>query len=150
NETLAHGVGSADRLRSVRAPLSGSEDLMHRSARLALLTIVFGFAPTAIAQAASPGAARAVHQRASRYLAPLIDLDVFQGAVLLARGDRILLEEGFGLANFEHGIPNSPRSVFRIASLSKVATEVALGKLIESGALSLDDPLERFLPSFPR
>jgi len=93
---------------------------------------------------------RPIRGRVDAYLAPVVALDIFQGTILLARGDRILLEQGYGFANVEHSIPNSPRSVFRIASLSKVATDVALGTLVESGKIRLEDPLSRFLPEFPR
>jgi CubicO group peptidase (beta-lactamase class C family) len=84
-----------------------------------------------------------------RYLAPLQEIDSFQGVVLVTHGNKVLLRKGYGLANVELGVPNTPDRVFRIASLSKPFTEVALGTLIDSGKLSLTDPLSRWLPAFP-
>jgi CubicO group peptidase (beta-lactamase class C family) len=84
------------------------------------------------------------------YLAPLIDLDLFQGAVLIARGDRVVLEKGYGFANVELGVRNTSAQVFRIASLSKPFTEVALGRLVEEKRLALSDRISRYVPDFPR
>jgi CubicO group peptidase (beta-lactamase class C family) len=95
------------------------------------------------------GADAALTAAADVMLQPLVDLGVFQGAVLVARGDRVLIEKGYGFANVELGVPNTPERVFRIASLSKPFTEVALGRLIEAGKLDLDTPLARFLPAAP-
>ena len=83
------------------------------------------------------------------YLAPLRKIDAFQGVVLVARGDRVELRKAYGLANVELGVPNTPDRVFRVASLSKPFTEVALGTLVDAGKLALTDPLSKWLPGFP-
>ena len=46
----------------------------------------------------------------------------FMGAVLVARGDDVLLNEGYGLANLEWGIANAPDTKFRIGSITKQFT----------------------------
>src|SRR6185503_8267839 len=97
-----------------------------------------------------PTAARGLAAEVDAYLAPLAAIDVFQGAVLIARGDSIVLAKGYGLANLELGVANTPTRVFRIASLSKAFTQVALGKLVEDGKLALTDPLSRYLPGHPQ
>src|SRR5262249_39685192 len=84
------------------------------------------------------------------YLKPLIGLDVFQGVVLIARGDPVVLARGYGYANVELGVRNTPDHVFRIASLSKPFTQVMLGRLVEQNRLALSDSLSRFLPGFPQ
>jgi CubicO group peptidase (beta-lactamase class C family) len=84
------------------------------------------------------------------YLRPYVDLDLFQGVVLIARGDRIVFQKGYGFANVELEVRNSPAQVFRIASLSKPFTQVALGRLVEEKKLALSDPLSRYIPDFPR
>jgi CubicO group peptidase (beta-lactamase class C family) len=84
------------------------------------------------------------------YLKPYVDLELFQGAVLIARGDSVVLENGYGLANAELGVGNTSAQVFRIASISKPFTNVALGRLVEEKKLALSDPLSRHLPGFPR
>jgi len=90
-----------------------------------------------------------LESRVDAYLAPLRKIDAFQGVVLVTQGDRVLLRKGYGLANVELAVPNTPDRVFRIASLSKPFTEVALGTLVDTGKLSLSDPLSRWLPAFP-
>jgi len=84
------------------------------------------------------------------YLQPYIALDLFQGAVLIAHGDKVLLEKGYGDANVELHVRNTPANVFRIASLTKPFTEVLLGRLVEQEKLALDAPLSRYLPDFPQ
>jgi CubicO group peptidase (beta-lactamase class C family) len=84
------------------------------------------------------------------YLQPYIALDLFQGAVLIAHGDKVLLEKGYGDANVELHVKNTPANVFRIASLTKPFTEVLIGRLVEQEKLALDAPLSRYLPDFPQ
>lgn len=83
------------------------------------------------------------------WLAPLIELDVFSGVVLLMRGDSTIHERAYGLAHVEHGIRVEPGHVFRIASVSKPFTRALIGRYIDEGRLTLDAPLARWLPNFP-
>jgi CubicO group peptidase (beta-lactamase class C family) len=73
----------------------------------------------------------------------------FSGAVLVARGDTVLLEKGYGQANVELGVPNTPRTAFRIGSVTKQFTAAAILRLHERGRLHLDDPVCRFFPGCP-
>ncbi|HEX3048198.1 MAG TPA: serine hydrolase [Bacillota bacterium] len=43
----------------------------------------------------------------------------FNGSVLVAKGGKILLRKGYGFADFEKGIPNTPTTVFRLGSVTK-------------------------------
>jgi CubicO group peptidase (beta-lactamase class C family) len=99
---------------------------------------------------ASGAAAQKLSARIDAYVQPYVALDLFQGTVLVARGDRVLYEKGYGFANVELGVRNTPAQVFRIASLTKVFTQVLLGSLVEQDRLALDAPLARYLPGFPR
>ncbi|MGH7742717.1 MAG: serine hydrolase domain-containing protein [Candidatus Eiseniibacteriota bacterium] len=83
------------------------------------------------------------------YLQPLRDLEVFDGVVVVARHDSVLARRAYGLANQELRVPNAPERRFRIASISKLFTAAAIGRLSEQGALELGTPLSRFLPDFP-
>jgi CubicO group peptidase (beta-lactamase class C family) len=73
----------------------------------------------------------------------------FAGAVLVARGETVLLEKGYGQANVELGVPNTPQTVFRIGSVTKQFTAAAILLLHERGHLRLDDPVCRFFPGCP-
>jgi CubicO group peptidase (beta-lactamase class C family) len=73
----------------------------------------------------------------------------FEGAALIAKGGEILLKKGYGLANREHNVPNLPKTVFRIASLTKQITAIAILQLEQQGLLDLHDPISKFLPDYP-
>jgi CubicO group peptidase (beta-lactamase class C family) len=60
-------------------------------------------------------------------------------AVLIARGDQVLLRRGYGLADLEHRSAMRPDRQFRIASISKQFTAVAVLQLVAAGRLKLDD-----------
>ncbi|MGH3430910.1 MAG: serine hydrolase domain-containing protein, partial [Mycobacteriales bacterium] len=68
--------------------------------------------------------------------------------VLIARGDRILLEKAYGLASVELGVPNTTHSRFQIASVSKTLTAAAVLKLVQQGRVDLDAPVSRYVPEY--
>jgi serine beta-lactamase-like protein LACTB len=70
-------------------------------------------------------------------------------SVTVARGDKIIYSEGFGFADLEGHIPALPTTKFRIASVSKPLTAVALVKLVEQNKLDLDAPIQNYVPVFP-
>jgi len=61
-----------------------------------------------------------------------------------------VLVKGYGSANLELNVPVTNDKIFRIGSVTKQFTAVALLKLQEEGKLSLDDKLSRYFPDFPR
>lgn len=71
-------------------------------------------------------------------------------SVLIAHEGRILHEAGYGLADVEHAIPNTPRTRFRLASVSKQFTALAVMQLVEAGLVDLDAPLDTYLPEYPQ
>jgi CubicO group peptidase (beta-lactamase class C family) len=73
----------------------------------------------------------------------------FMGAVLVAMGDRILLNKGYGSANLEWEIPNTPTTKFRLASITKQFTAAGILLLEERGRLSVNDPVRKYLPGTP-
>lgn len=73
----------------------------------------------------------------------------FMGAVLVARGDEVLLSKGYGMANLEQETPNSPETVFRLGSLTKQFTAAAILQLQDQGLLNVKDRVSRYLPDFP-
>jgi CubicO group peptidase (beta-lactamase class C family) len=106
-------------------------------------------AGSGVAVMASGASAQKLRTAIDTYLQPYRALDVFQGVVLVARGDQVLAEKAYGDASVELGVRNTPASVFRVASLTKVFTEVLLGRLEEEGRLDMSAPLTRYLPGFP-
>jgi CubicO group peptidase (beta-lactamase class C family) len=69
--------------------------------------------------------------------------------VLVARGDAILYETAYGLADRAQGIPNTPDTRFNLASLDKMFTGVAVMQLVERGLLSVDTKVGDVLPDYP-
>ena len=69
----------------------------------------------------------------------------FMGAVLVARGDEVLLSKGYGTADIAWSISNTPATRFRIASVSKQFTAAAIMRLVDEGKLGLDDRLDSHL-----
>ena len=70
-------------------------------------------------------------------------------SIAVARGGRLVYAKGHGLANVELNVPATPDTVFRIGSITKQFTAAAIMQLVEDGKMSLDDPIEKFLPDFP-
>ena len=62
------------------------------------------------------------------------------------RDGRIIYSRGYGMANLELGIANSPKTVFDIGSTSKQFSAFAIGLLAKEGKLSLDDPIRKHIP----
>jgi CubicO group peptidase (beta-lactamase class C family) len=73
----------------------------------------------------------------------------FMGSVLVARGDQILLSKGYGSANLEWNIPNSPTTKFRLGSVTKQFTAASILLLEERGKLKTDDPVKKWMPDAP-
>jgi len=83
----------------------------------------------------------------------LLQQAVRQGTVpgvvaIVANKERILYHGAFGLMDAGKGKPMQKDSIFRIASMTKPVTSVAVMMLKEEGKLGLDDPVSKYLPSF--
>ena len=72
-------------------------------------------------------------------------------SLLVAFGETIVIEKGYGMADLENDVPVTPKSVFRIGSITKQFTAAAILKLVDAGKLRLDDKLNDLLPelAFP-
>jgi CubicO group peptidase (beta-lactamase class C family) len=69
--------------------------------------------------------------------------------VLVAREGKVIHHEAYGLADLELEVPMAKDSVFKVASITKLFTAVAVMKLEGEGKLRLDDEIVRFLPDYP-
>ncbi|HEX2205300.1 MAG TPA: serine hydrolase domain-containing protein [Longimicrobium sp.] len=75
--------------------------------------------------------------------------DRFSGVVLVAKGDRVLYHQAFGMANQSDQVPNRPDTKFHIASMGKMFTALAIAQLVEAGKLRFTDTLANVLPDYP-
>lgn len=71
----------------------------------------------------------------------------FSGVVLFARGDTVLFQQAYGLANRRDSTRNQISTRFNLASASKMFTAVAVARLAEEGRLAYDDPIGKYLGS---
>ncbi len=70
-------------------------------------------------------------------------------AVLVKKGGQVLFRRGYGLASLELNVPVKPDMIFRLGSITKQFTAMAVLMLAEQGKLSLQDDVSKFLPDFP-
>lgn len=84
-----------------------------------------------------------------RQLQSAVERFDLNGAALVAHGGSVLLRDAYGLANQELEVPNEVHTKFRIASMTKPFTSMAIFLLAERDALQLSDPISRFLPDVP-
>jgi len=111
-----------------------------------LLATLLWLAPASASPAAAPADVRAkvdaVFREYDRTDSPGCALGVY-------RDGKIAFERGYGMANLELGIANSPQSVFDIGSTSKQFTAFSIHLLAREGKLSLDDDIRKWLPEVP-
>ena len=89
-------------------------------------------------------------QLLDQYMQAQADLRGFNGAVLVMKQNKVMLRKGYGLADREWNIPNTPDAKFRIGSVTKQFTAACILQLIEAGKLSPEDKLSKFYPDFPK
>ncbi|NPD86034.1 serine hydrolase [Lentimicrobium sp. L6] len=87
-------------------------------------------------------------EKIDRYLASCNERGLFNGTALIAKGDSILFNKGFGLANREWNIPNDVDTRFDIGSLTKQFVTVITLQLVEEGKLNVDNVISDFLPKY--
>ncbi len=71
-------------------------------------------------------------------------------AVSVVKDGQIIFKKGYGMADLEHMIPITPSSVFYIGSVSKQFVTFCILLLEEQGKIDLDDPIQKYLPDFPK
>lgn len=84
-----------------------------------------------------------------KYMKAAVEHERFTGSILVARDGKPILSRGYGLANIEHDIPNTPKTVFRLASVTKQFTAASIMMLQERGRLNVSDPFCKYLTDCP-
>lgn len=88
-------------------------------------------------------------KRVDGWMQRLVDAGKLPGVLtMVARRGRVVWLRTAGLADLARGTPVAPDTIFRIYSMTKPLTSVAIMMLYEQGLFQLDDPITRFLPSF--
>jgi CubicO group peptidase (beta-lactamase class C family) len=115
-----------------------------------LVVITFTYAMTCLVSAAQESNMEAVKVRLDQVASSYTAGNAFMGSVLVASGNDILLNRGYGMADLEWGAPDSPDVKFRLGSLTKQFTAALVLLLQEDGKLRIDDPIGKYLPSVPK
>ena len=68
---------------------------------------------------------------------------------LVSRGGKIIYKKAFGKSNIEHNVPMQTNNIFRIGSITKQVTAIAILQLAEQGKLDVRDELTKFIPGYP-
>ncbi len=73
----------------------------------------------------------------------------FSGAIFIAKNGNILVNKGYGMANYELDVPNNPQTKFMIGSITKQFTAMAIMQLSQKGLLDVNDPIANYIPDYP-
>jgi len=74
----------------------------------------------------------------------------FMGCVLVAEKGKVVFAKGYGLADAERNIPNTPDTKFMIGSITKQFTAMLVMQLVEKGKLKLDSTISGLISEFPK
>ncbi|HYI10057.1 MAG TPA: serine hydrolase domain-containing protein [Thermoanaerobaculia bacterium] len=96
-----------------------------------------------------PLRADSTSDRLDHYLTARTNLGQFSGTALVAHEGKVLLRKGYGYANLEHLVRNSPETRFEIASLTKAFTAFAVHELARQGKVRLDAPMCAYVEACP-
>ncbi len=69
-------------------------------------------------------------------------------SIALVEGKQVVWARGFGLARPGEGVEATAETVYRVGSVSKLFTDLAVMQLVERGELDLDAPVTKYLPDF--
>jgi CubicO group peptidase (beta-lactamase class C family) len=70
-------------------------------------------------------------------------------SVAVEKDGKIIFEKGYGSADLEYNIPNTPKTIFHIASVSKQFTAFSILLLQGEGKLSINDDVRKYIPEVP-
>lgn len=90
-----------------------------------------------------------VADNADKYLTARTEMGNFSGAVLIAKGDKVVFRKAYGWADIEKQIPFTTQTQHEVASVSKMFTAMAALKLRDAGKLSLIDSICKYLDDCP-
>lgn len=107
------------------------------------------FAATLILVLSLQALAQDLAPKFDEYLGEITKQGRFTGSVLVSRDGKEIFSKGYGLANAEFDIPNTPNTKFRLGSVTKQFTAVSILLLQERGKLSVQDSVCKFFDTCP-
>jgi CubicO group peptidase (beta-lactamase class C family) len=115
-----------------------------------LLAALMTIASCVTNRSSVPAAAPSARASFDAYLAELEKGESFSGVVLVAKDFVPFATKAVGYGDRDNSAPNATITPFNIASVTKLFTAVAIGQLVDQGKVSLDDPLTKYLPTYPK
>ncbi|MED1508361.1 MULTISPECIES: serine hydrolase [Bacillus] len=73
----------------------------------------------------------------------------FNGTVLVADKEHVILNKGYGYADVQNKIENTPQTKYRIGSITKTVVATSILQLQEQGKLNIQENVNKYIPSFP-
>lgn len=125
--------------------LKGSPAL-ERAAALVAICALLASSPSA--QSAAPTTPE-IRTKVEEYINAAVRVNGFSGSILVAKNGQPVVSKGYGMANIELAVPNTPQTVFRLGSITKQFTAMAIVILQERGKLRVSDPICKYLTECP-
>ena len=111
-----------------------------------ILTRTVSVAVLSVFLASAADKAGQIHELLSRYHSNR----QFNGTAIVAEGGTVIYKKGFGYANFEWEVPNTPDTKFRLGSVTKQFTAAVVLQLVNEGKVRLDAKLSEYIPEYPK
>lgn len=107
--------------------------------------------PTAVAPAIVVAASQeeALAARINSEIAPLFKASEPGATIIVTRDGLTVFRQAYGMADVAKGLPMTPDTVMRIASITKQFTATGILMLVDEGKLALTDDINKFLPDYP-
>jgi CubicO group peptidase (beta-lactamase class C family) len=94
--------------------------------------------------------AQTVEQKLDEYLKAAEYVIHFTGSVLVAENGKVLFSKGYGMADIDDSIPNTPTTPFLIGSVTKQFTATLIMQLVAERKLAIEDPITKYLTDYPK
>ncbi len=99
--------------------------------------------------AAQTPSAKKLAAKVDEYMNAAVKFEKFNGRILIARAGSPIVSRSYGMANYELKVPNTPKTVFQLGSVSKQFTAMAIMQLQERGKLKVNDSICKYLEDCP-
>lgn len=117
---------------------------------IGLLALCLAFAAVTSAQGTStPLSSSDIAGKVDDYMNAVLSVDGFSGTILVARDGKPIVSKGYGMANIELNVPNTPETIFRLGSVTKQFTSMSIMMLQERGKLNVNDPMCNYIADCP-
>jgi CubicO group peptidase (beta-lactamase class C family) len=114
---------------------------------IALLVLIFSVHATAQENAFSPEKRAQIEKAVSAFMTANSIPGI---SVAIVQNGQPVWSSGFGMSDLEDSAPATSSTLYRLGSISKPITAVAILQLYERGKLDLDAPVQKYCPAFPQ